>query len=139
MIRDLNDKGLGENKVLCSSSGVKLPWSTTMQAPRQRSPCQRDRSPAIRWLLALRTALTWIPLCRLFLVASSLSPCLTRQACLGALCSAFCWSFLLLLDGELDCWSSHRWRGVNGRRSRCRFVRMVLVEQADELSKMLDC
>ena len=25
MIRDLDDKGLGQNKVLCSSSGVKLP------------------------------------------------------------------------------------------------------------------
>ena len=30
MIKDLDDKGLGQNKVLFSSSGVKLPWSTTM-------------------------------------------------------------------------------------------------------------
>ena len=25
MIRDLDDKGFGQNRVLCSSSGVKLP------------------------------------------------------------------------------------------------------------------
>ena len=70
MIRDLDDKGLGQNKVLCSSSGVELLWSTTMQAPRQRSPRQGDRSPATCRLLALRTALTRIPPCRLFLVTS---------------------------------------------------------------------
>ena len=70
MIRDLDDKGFGQNKVLCSSSGVELPWSTTMQAPRQRSPRQGDRSLATRRLLALRTALTWIPSCYLFLVTS---------------------------------------------------------------------
>ena len=31
-MKDLDDKGLGQNKVLYISSGVKLPWSTIMQA-----------------------------------------------------------------------------------------------------------
>ena len=30
MIRDLDNKGLGQNKVLYSSSGVELLWSTTI-------------------------------------------------------------------------------------------------------------
>ena len=30
MIRDLDNKGHGQNKVLCSSSEVELPWLTTM-------------------------------------------------------------------------------------------------------------
>ena len=30
MIRDLDDKGLGQNKVLYSSSEIELPWSTTI-------------------------------------------------------------------------------------------------------------
>ena len=53
MIRDLDNKGHGQNKVLCSFSRVELPWSTTMQAPWQRSLRQKDKSPAIRRLLAL--------------------------------------------------------------------------------------
>ena len=53
MIRDLHDKGLGQNKVLCNFSGVELPWSTTMQALRQRFPRQGDRFLAICRLLAL--------------------------------------------------------------------------------------
>ena len=52
MIRDLDDEGLGQNKLLCSSSKVELPWSTTMQALRQRSPRQGDRSPATGRFLA---------------------------------------------------------------------------------------
>ena len=52
MIRDLDDKGLGQNKVLCSSSGVKLlVVKVSMQALR-RSPRQEDKSPATRRLLA---------------------------------------------------------------------------------------
>ena len=83
MIRDMDDKELGQNKVLCSSSRVKLPRSTTMQAPRQRFPRQGDRSLATRRLLALEphwfrflflaSSLTLL-LYRLFLVASFLSP-----------------------------------------------------------------
>ena len=53
MIRDLDDEGIGQNRVLYSFSRVELPWSTTMQAPRQRSSRQGDRSPATRQLLAL--------------------------------------------------------------------------------------
>ena len=34
MIRDLDDKGLGQNKVLCSFSKVKLPMiKLSLQAP----------------------------------------------------------------------------------------------------------
>ena len=39
----------------------------------------------------------------------------------------------------LDCWSSHWWCDVNGRRSRGRLVRMIFLEQADELSEVLNC
>ena len=53
MIKNLDDEGLGQNKVLCSSSGVEPPWLTTMQALRQRFSRQRDRSPATRRLQAL--------------------------------------------------------------------------------------
>ena len=72
MIRDLDDKGHGQNRVLCSSSGVELPIvKLPLQAP-QRSLRQKDRSPASRQLLAFRTTLTWILPCRLFFIASSL-------------------------------------------------------------------
>ena len=137
MIKNLDDKGLGQNKVLCSSSRVELLWSTTMQA-LWRSLHQGDRSPTTRRLLALRTSLTWIPLCHLFLVASSLSP---RLVHLGAFRSASCRLSLFLLErlSEDGYWSSHWWCCIDGRRSFCRLVRMVLVERADELSKVLDC
>ena len=108
----------------------------TMQAPRQRSLRQGDRSPATRRLLALRTALTRIPPCHLFLVASSLLPCLARLARLSALCSAFC--RLSLFPLERFCGLGHRWCGVDCRRSRHRLVRVVFVKQADELFKVLD-
>ena len=77
MIRDLDDKGFGQNKVLCSSSRVELPIvKLPLQAP-QRFLRQEDRSPVSYQLLALKTTLTWILPCRLFLVISSLSslPC----------------------------------------------------------------
>ena len=50
------------------------------------------------------------------------------------------WSSLLLFEklSGLDCRSSHWWRNVNSRRIHGQLVRMVLVEQADELSEMLD-
>ena len=54
MIKDLDDEGLGQNRVLCSSSEVELGWSTTIQAPRQRFPHQGDRPPTTRRLLALK-------------------------------------------------------------------------------------
>ena len=134
MIRDLDDK------VLCSSSEVELPWSTTMQAFRQRFPCQGDRSPATHWLLALKTALTRIPPCCLFLVASFLSLCFARLARLGTFCSVCCQlsSFLLEKLGGLDCWPSHWWCSVNCRRSRHQLVKVVFVERADKFSKVLD-
>ena len=72
MIRDLDDKGLGQNKVLYSSSGVKLP----RRLPNTLYARETDLwLPAGFWLF--RTTLTQIPPCRLFLVASSLSlfPC----------------------------------------------------------------
>ena len=74
---------------------------------------------------------------------SPLSPlpcCLFLVPSFGTFLSASCWSSLLSferLDGP-GCWSSHRCCGVDGRRSRCRLVRMVLVERADEFSEVLD-
>ena len=55
MIRELDDKGVGQNKVLSNFSGVKLPWSTIIQALRQCFLRQEDRFLAIRLLLALET------------------------------------------------------------------------------------
>ena len=41
MIRDLDDEGLGQNKMLCSSLGVKLPIvKLLLQAPN--APCIRE-------------------------------------------------------------------------------------------------
>ena len=67
--------------------------------------------------------------CRLFLVTL-----------FGAFLNASYQSLLLLFErlSGLGCWSSHRWCGVDGRRNCCRLIRMVLVERADELSKVLD-
>ena len=130
MIRDLDDEGLGQNKVLCSSSGVELLWSTTMQAPQQRSPHQGDRSPATRRFLALEPhwlrffliASFLLPFpCRLFLVASSLSPHLARFVTHPfAGCPRFCLGgsmglIISLAIGDRDhhgssyCGSNHRW------------------------------
>ena len=91
MIKDLDDKGLGQNKVLCSSSGVELPMvKLPLQAPRH-SLRQGNRSPTSRRLLALRTILTRIPPCCLFLIDFSLLPLPCRLflvTSLGVLLSA---------------------------------------------------
>ena len=74
MIKDLDDKELGQNRVLCSSSGVELLMvKLPLQVPR-RSLHQGDRSPASRWRLTLKTILTRISPCRLFFVAYFLLP-----------------------------------------------------------------
>ena len=148
MIRDLDDKGLGKNKVLCSSLGIELPWSTTMQAPWQRSLRQGDRSLAIcrllaiepHWLGFLLVASSLSPLlCCLFFVASSLSPHLAHiLACFGALRSASCRLPSLLFGGELDCWLSHGQSRVQGCWCCCRLLRVVLVEGADYLPEVYD-
>ena len=54
--------------------------------------------------------------------------------------SAVGWLSSLLFERlrGLDCWSSHRWYGVDSRRSRGWLLRMIFVEQADKLSKVLD-
>ena len=90
MVRDLDDKGLGQNRVLCSFSGVELPM---VKLPLQATRCflrQEDRSPASRRLLAFKTTLTRIPLCRLFLVASSLQHYLARFLARLDGCPCFC-------------------------------------------------
>ena len=71
--------------------------------------------------------------CRLFLIAS-------LGVRLGALRSTSYRSSSLPLGrlGGLDCWPSHRWYSVDCRRGRCWLIRMVLVERADELPKVLD-
>ena len=74
---------------------------------------------------------------------SSLSPfpcCFFLVTSFGVLFSASCWSPsfpLERLDG-LDCWSSHWWCDIDCRKSRRRLIRVVLMERANELSKMLD-
>ena len=72
---------------------------------------------------------------------SFLSPlpcCFFLVASLGALLSASCRSLLLSFGEKLDYWSSHWWCGVDSKKCRYWLVRVVLVEQADELSKILD-
>ena len=120
--KGLFEEGLGRNKVLFGFE-VKLQMA---KPPNIGSPtlCQGDRSPATRRLLSLENQTD----SDAFLVVS-----------LNALRSpSFCWSSPLLFGGELDCWPSHWWRSVNGRKSCCRLVRMVLVERANELPKVLD-
>ena len=63
--------------------------------------------------------------------------CLFLLASLGAFLSASCRSPSFLFGGE-DYWSGYWWRGIDGRKSRCWLVKMVLIEQANELSKVLD-
>ena len=101
MIRDLDDKGLGQNS---DSSLLPLP-------------------------------------CHLFLVASSLTPLPCRFFFVASLCALFnasYWSPSLLFDGELDYRSNYWWHGVDSKKSHCWLVKMVLVKQADKLSKVLD-
>ena len=54
--------------------------------------------------------------------------------------SAVGWLSSLLFErsSRLDCRSSHGCCGVNSRKSCARLIRMVFVEQADELSEVLD-
>ena len=78
LIKDLVDEGLGQNKVLYSSSGVELPiinyhtGSSTLPVPGRQICGYSPTSGS-------RTTLTRIPPCCFFLVAS-----------LSALCSSFC-------------------------------------------------
>ena len=143
MIRDLDDKGLGQNKVLCSSSRVKL-LMVNYHAGSLALPAPGKQISGYPRTSGSKTILTRIPLYYLFLVAFSLLPLpcgLFFVTVLGALLSASCRSpsFSLQRFNRLDCWFSHWWYGINSRRSRRRLVRMVLVERADELSKVLDC
>ena len=49
------------------------------------------------------------------------------------------WPALLLLYGYWsDSWFGHRSYSVDGLRDHCSLIRMILVEQADELPKVLD-
>ena len=116
------EEELGQNKMLFSF-GVELPMAKPLIAG---SPtlCQGDRSPATRRLPALKNQIN----SDTFFVAS-----------LNAFCSTFfCWSSSLLFSGKFDCWSSYRWCNIDGRGDCCRLVKMVLVEWADEFSKVLD-
>ena len=74
--------------------------------------------------------------CCFFLGASSLAPHLTRLSRLSALVSTSYRSFFFSLE-RLG-WSRHWGCNVDCRRSRRRLIKVVLVEQADELSKVLD-
>ena len=103
--------------------GVELQMANL---PNADSPtlCQGDRSPATRRLQALENQTNLDT----FLVVS-----------FDALCNtSFRWLSSLSFGGELDCWPSHWWRGVNGKKGRCQLVKIVLVKRADELPKVLD-
>ena len=58
--------------------------------------------------------------------------------------SAISWPSSLLfkrlsgLDCRFDCWFSHRWCGVDSKRSCSQLVRMIFMERAVELSEMLN-
>ena len=77
MIRDLDDKGLGQNKVLCSSSGVEL-LMVNYHAGSPALPAPGRQISGYPPASGSRTTLTRIPLCHLFLIASFLSPHLAR-------------------------------------------------------------
>ena len=100
--RNLDDKGFGQNKILCSFLEIELPLCRLPDAPYTR---ETDlRLPAGFWLLEPL-------LLKFLLVASSLSLRLARLLVrLVTLLSASCRlsSFPLKRLGGLDCWSSHR-------------------------------
>ena len=53
------------------------------------------------------------------------------------------WSASLLFQSRLfgcwlDDWLGHRWYSVNGFKDCCRLVRVIFIEQADKLYKMLN-
>ena len=75
--KDLDDKGLGQNKVLCSSSGVKL-LIVNYHAGFPALPAPGRQISGYLPASGSRTTLTRIPPYYLFLVASSLLPHLAR-------------------------------------------------------------
>ena len=121
--RDLGDKGLNQNKVLCSSSGVELPMVNN-HAGFPTLPALGRQIPGYPPVSGSRTALTRIPPCRLFYVAS-----------LSAFLSTSCGSpsFSLQRVSRLDCWSSHEWSKVQGYWCCCRLLRIVPIKVADYL------
>ena len=95
-LRKLDDKRLGQNKVLCSFPGVKLLMVNYYVGSLALLTLRRQISgypPAFDF----GTALTRILLCCLFLIVS-----------FGVLCSVSFWLPLLLFGGELDYWPNHR-------------------------------
>ena len=84
MIRDLNDKGRGRNKVLCSSLGVEL-LMVNYHLGSPALPAAGRQISGYPPAFGSRTILTRISPCQLFLVASFLLPHLARfLACLFA-------------------------------------------------------
>ena len=81
-MRDLDNKGLGQNNVLCNSLEVKLLMVILLLQAPQYPLHHKNRSLVSCWLLTLKPH--WLGflfvalLCRLFLVTSSLSPHLAR-------------------------------------------------------------
>ena len=72
-MKNLDDEGFGQNKVVCSSSEIDLPMVKQPLQALQRSLRQGDGSPTIRRLLALEPY--WLGF---LLVIFSLSPQLAR-------------------------------------------------------------
>ena len=128
----MDDKGLGQSEVLCSSSEVELLMVNYHAGFPALPALEKQISGYPPASGSSRITLTRTPPCRL-----TLARLLAR---LSALFSAFCWlpSFLLERLGGFNYWPSHRWCGVNCRRSRRWLVGVIFVERADELSKVLD-
>ena len=125
MRKDLDDEGLGQNKVLYSSLGVKLPMINYYACSLTLFALGRQISgypPAS----GSRTALTRIPPSCLFLVPS-----------FGTFFNTFRWSPLFPLCRELDCWLGYGWSGINERRRCCWLVGVFVIELVEQPLKVL--
>ena len=98
--KDLDDKGIGQSKVLCSSSGVELPMINYHAGflPLSASGKQISGYPPASG--SNRTTLAWTPPCHLFLVASSyLARFLARLVGCPSFCLAVSWTVGLAMGG----------------------------------------
>ena len=126
-MRDLDNKGLNQNKVLCSSLRVELPMVNYYTG----FPVLFTLGKQIfgyPLTSGSRTVLTWIPPCHFFLIASFDVLILSASSRLP----------LFLLRGELDCWLGHGWSRIQGCWCYCQLFRLVLVEGADYLLEVHD-
>ena len=99
MIRDLDNNRLGQNKVLCSSSEVKL-LRVNYYASCPALPAPGRQISGYPPDFGSGTTLTRIPLCHLFLVASFLSLFLCRLFLVASFLLLYLARFLARLVGR---------------------------------------